>query len=88
MLCPVCQSDDIRVYHSPNRRDVETEKRLLECQECKTQFWALQKLSSIRQGKKHIPIEEAEELISTLQKQYYRNIENRHNYRQFELWQR
>lgn len=62
MICPVCQSDNLRVVRM--KRGVKTDPRVVQCGECKTFFDTETKITHIIDDGKSVPIEKANGLLS------------------------
>lgn len=87
MTCLVCGNSKMTVVnsvHGKNGRDVEVERRVYECCECHQRYEAHQSLTTIRQGRSYLPLENADEIIEQLQERYMNNFRQ---HRQTELWE-
>ena len=62
MICPVCQSDNVKVFRST--RGINTDSRIVKCGECNTYFDTETKITHIIHDSESIPIDKAKELLS------------------------
>lgn len=59
MICPACQSDNMSVTNSPERRDVEVEVRRWKCNECGAEYETETRITNLLLNGRKVPIENA-----------------------------
>jgi len=64
MICPVCQSDNVKVVRSI--RGINTDSRIVKCGECNTYFDTETKITHIIHNSESVPIEKSKEILSKI----------------------
>jgi len=70
MICPVCQSDKLRIFRRPKRTD-KADLREIYCEECGQHYYTETKITDFVKGKLYSPIDKAENYIEEHRKGFF-----------------